>query len=176
MKRILLLIAMFIPSLASAQLYPVTECVSATPTVDTSAYVTGDLIGGKLTFSGALRSSTSAGYIASVMVYDKSVQAHDLDLVIFSEDPSATTFTDQAAFDIADADLSKIGSVVSLVSANRMAFADNGVKFSTVSHPIKGVPVSGALTTTLYGALISRGTPTFATASDITVKICVSQD
>lgn len=147
------------------------KCVSVTPTVDTSAYATGDLIGGKLTFTGL--GGYDQNLVLSATVYDAAAQAVDLDLVIFSSDPSLTTFTDQAAFDIADADLAKVAQVFNFGAISRFAFADNSVhQLLNQTAPLK-VTASGANSRTFYASLISRGTPTFAASTDVTVKICV---
>lgn len=173
MKRLIVLIALVIPGLAVAQTsVGATKFVSATPTVDTNAYATGELIGGKLTFAGAVRGNVGTGYVIGVTIKDLSAQASDLDLVLFSSDPTATTFTDQAAFDIADADVSKVLGVINFGSSARFAFADNGVKH--VGSIV--IPIRAASSSTIYGALVSRGTPTFAAATDVTVTLAVAQD
>ena len=172
MKRIILsLLLLLAPTAAFAQNYPITTSVSAAPTCDTSAYATGDLIGGKLTYTQALRKGT--GYIVGVIVTDLSAQASDLEVVVFNANPSNTTFTDQAAFDVGDADISKIAGSVLLGSSNRFAYADNGVKTS-FSPPIPIVSATGD--GTFYAALISRGTPTFAASTDVKVIFLLSQD
>lgn len=172
MKRIALLLAtVLIPALVYAQNVYNTVFVSAAPTCDTSIYATGELVGGKLTFTPAVRPATSTAVITGVMMIDQSVTTSDFDIVLFSSNPSATTFTDQAALDIADADLSKVIAVIPLVSANRFAFADNGVKFAgSIMLPIKGT------VNTIYGALVSRGTPTFAAGTDVSIQLAISQD
>lgn len=175
MKRLLVLFFAFVPTVAFAQNVGATRFVSATPTVDTGAYASGDLIGGKLTFSNALRATVGTGYLISAEIQDKSAVASDLDLVIFASDPSSTTFTDQAAFDPADADLSKVVTIISFGSTSRYAFNDNGVKYvGSIVLPLgkNAAPVS----TTLYGALVSRGTPTFAASGDVTVTLGIAQD
>lgn len=176
MKRLLLGLLLLLPTLVHAQ-YPATSFVSATPTVDTSAYATGELIGGKLTFTLALRQQTGTGYITSVRVTDKAAQSVDLELVLFSQDPTGTTFTDQSAFDPADADLTKMIAVVSLGSTSRFNFNDNGVKYvGSLAIPVEGKTSAGAYQRVIYGALVSRGAPTFAAAEDVTVTLGVSQD
>lgn len=176
MKKLLFLFAL-VPGIAMAQNSPTTKLVSASPTADTSAYATGELIGEKLTFSGALNSSTGAGYIISAAISDKAAQAVDLELVVFGQDPSNTTFTDQAAFDIADADLSKIVAVISFGSATRFAYADNGYKYlGSLMLPVNSSNSSGVASNVLYGALLSRGTPTFASSSDLTVILGINRD
>lgn len=171
MKRLLLLF-LLIPSLALAE--PGTVRYStASPTADTNIYATGEVIGGKLTFSNAMADTTGTGFLVSVRIIDQSAQASDLDLVIFSSNPTSTTFTDQAALDIADADLSKVIGVVNFGSSSRFAFADNGIKFvANQTIPI----VSLTNNTTLYGVLVSRGTPTFAGATDLSVTLGLSPD
>lgn len=172
MKRLILAFLLLLaPSLALAQTYPITTSVSASPTCDTSAYATGELIGGKLTYTQALRKGT--GYIVGVIVTDLSAQASDLEVVIFNANPTGTTFTDQAAFDIADADITKVAGSVLFGSSNRFAYADNGVKTS-FSPPIPLVSATGD--GTFYAALISRGTPTFAASTDVKVIFLLSQD
>lgn len=178
MRRALLLLLLICPALAQAQSVLVTKFTSASPTVDTGgAYASGDLIGGKLTFSNALRSNVGSGYLVSVAISDKAAQAVDLDLVIFRTDPTGTTFTDQAAFDPADADLSKVAAVINFGSSARFAYSDNGTKYlGSLAIPIQALTSANAPTSTLYGALVARGAYTGASSSDITVTLGVSQD
>lgn len=177
MKRLLpFLLLVLCPALAEAQA-TFSAFVSETPTVDTAAYATGDLIGTKLEFENALREVKGSGFITGIVIADKGAQTADLDLVIFSSDPSSTTFTDNAAFDIADADLSKIVRVVHFTSTNRFSFADNMVhELNNQLLAVRALDANGSTNSTLYGALISRGTPDFVTAGDVTITIGISQD
>lgn len=155
---------------------PFMNVVAVTPTVDTSIYASGDLIGTKLTFSNALSAATGSGVILGAIISDAAAQAQDLELVIFGANPSATTFTDQAELDIDDTDLAKVQAVISFDSTTRFAYADHGVKYkSNIALPVKATS-SGASGRHLYGALVSRGTPTFEAANDVTVTLLVSQD
>lgn len=145
---------------------------SATPSISTSAYADGDLIGTKLTFTAALRSSGGAsGALQSATLTDLAAQNAAIDLILFNADPTSTTFTDNAAFDIADADLSKVVARVAFTASDYFSFADNSV----AQVDSLGLGLSGP-SRDLYGALVSRGTPTYATASDLTVRIAVWSD
>ena len=177
MKRILILLLMLIPLSAEAQNGGASRYVSATPTIDTGgAYASGDLMGGKLTFTNALRSGVGTGYLAGVNVSDLAAQAVDLDIVIFSANPSATTFTDQAAFDIADADIGKVVAVINLGSSSRFAFNDNSVHMiGSLFFPLRAGSSAGPAGT-LYGAVVARGAYTAATAADIVVTLGIAQD
>lgn len=183
MKRFFSLLILFVATTAEAQSDPQntavahTSFVVATPTVDTSAYASGELVGTKLIFSYVTRPQAPTGYIIGACIADKAAQAVDLELVLFSENPTGTTFTDQSAFDPADADLPKILPPISFGSGSRYAFSDNSVHcVDTKAIPILTVDPYDENTRIVYGALVSRGTPTFATSGDITITLMVSQD
>lgn len=138
--------------------------VSVTPTITgASAYAAGDLIGGKLTFTGALNASSLSGVLTSVTLTDLGAEGKNVELVIFNADPTATTFTNDSAFDPADADLTKIVCPGVYITSHS-AFNDNGA--SSVKNI--GCAIS-ASTSTIYGALIAREAVTYDTTSSLTV-------
>ena len=148
----------------------------ATPTVDTSAYATGDCIDGKLEFTVATRGDPlqalgGSGIIESVVVTDRAKQDVALDLVLFDSDPASTTFTDNAALDIDDADLPNIVAVVNLLAADYDDFADNSV----VQQTELAIPFVLDAGTTLFGVLVARGAPTYVASTDLHVKIGILQ-
>lgn len=176
MGKIILVALLLFASNAAAQAID-SRITTVTPAVDTSAYATGEVVGGLLTFTDAVRPTTGAGILIAAGISDKSAQAQDLELVIFESSPSASTLTDQAAFDPADADISKIVAVISFGSGSRFAFSDNGFKYvGSLAYPVRARDASGLVSGTLYGVLVSRGTPTFAAASDVSVRIMVTSD
>jgi hypothetical protein len=146
--------------------------VTASPACDTAAYAAGDLIGGKLTLSSVVPITAGSGIIHSVVLADQANQKSKIDVVFFNSDPSGTTFTDQAALDVADADLLKIVGVITIETFYYIAFADNAVATKTSS----GLVFKLATGTTLYACLVSRGTPTFAAATDLQLSVKILQD
>ncbi len=177
MRYVLVALLCLVPVVANAQNGPQTFCTTVSPTVTAGAYSSGQDIGGKLTFTGALRNSTRSGMLVSVSVVDQAAQTADLEVVLFNDNPSSTTFTDAATLDIADADMAKIAGVISLGSTSRFSYADNGIKYiGSLAIPLQGGQASGTASRTVYAALVSRGTPTFAASTDVSVMICVSQD
>lgn len=137
-------------------------------TVDTNAYTAGDLIGGKMTFDLSDFRDRDI-FIRSAFVYDQSKNDKDYILVLFGADPAATTFTDQAAFDVDDADLTKIIGTISL--ATLTGFNDNGV--SMVQALALPIPLDPKGNMTLYAALVSVADPTFAAATDVSVALVI---
>jgi len=133
-----------------------------TPTVTAGAYGANDVVGGLLTFSG-LRNGT----LQAITICDNAAQAVDYLLVLFESQPNV--IDDADTFDIQDADLHKIIYQDSLTSSsNRQAFTDNSY------HYLYGlsVPIWSA-GGTVYGFLVTPGTPTYAATSDITVTLQV---
>jgi hypothetical protein len=138
-------------------------------TVDTSAYAAGDLVskgGAVLTFDLGAFGKGAGGLIQSARLVDQAKQQVPLDLVLFDSNPSNTTFTDNAAFDVADADMDKVIGLVRLV--DYCALNDNA--FALASNLALDFALKGD-GSTLYGALVSRGAPTYVAATDLALQL-----
>lgn len=141
--------------------------VSQTPTVTAGAYSANDAVGGMMTFvnAGASGVDVEQGVILdSVIVTDKGKQDALLDLVLFNQGFTATA--DNGAFTIVDTDLPNIVAVVAI--STYYDAADNSVAFARNL----GIPLPLAIPgSALYGQLVTRGTPTYASASDLAVTL-----
>lgn len=147
---------------------------SVVPTIQAAAYGTADVIGGLMTFSNALPLETGCGLLRSVMIHDLAATATDLELHLFDSNPSGTTFTENSPIDIADADLTKVMAVIAIGSTHRFAYADSSIKYVTnLEIPVRGISTN-APSRTIYGVLVSRGTPTFASVADLTVTLGIT--
>ena len=139
--------------------------------VDGNIYASGEGMGGKLTLSNAIRVAAGSGLLQSITIHDLSNQKGALDVIIFNADPSGTTFTNNAALDVADADLIKIIGYVSIYASDYISFADNAV--ATKSG--LAMPVDIAAGRDLYACVVSRGTPTY-TANELGIVFGFLQD
>ena len=172
MKKLLAAIAIIItlPAMAIA-LEPRSVVLTVAQTVTATAYEALDLVGGKITLAGAIRSGTTSGMIQAIEITDLAAQSGNYDVVFFTSDPSSTTFTDEAALDIADADLPKVVCATSV--STTAVFNDNGLSYASgIGCPFE--LLNGA--TTLYAAIIARSTPTFASTSDVQIRVTIMQD
>lgn len=140
------------------------QTVRAQPVCDTSAYASGDLIGTKLTFDVSKLTPGKDYLVQSVSIVDQNKQNAALDLYLFDRNPTGTTFTDQAAFDCGDADMEKVVGPISITT-----YASNNDNSNGSANNL-ALPLS-IPTGALYGALVSRGTPTYAAATDIVVLL-----
>lgn len=145
--------------------------LTATPTVTAGAYSDGDNVGGLMKLKATNPESLPVGKFATIkaiIVADKGKQDISIDVILYSSNPSGTTFTDNAAQVIADADLGKIIHVENLTtyddfSANSVAGA---VSLDTVIEFTDGI----------YASLVTRGAPTYASTSDIIVTVIMEYE
>lgn len=139
------------------------QYATSTPTVTVGAYTTGKAIGGMLTFTGIANRGFSTLYSATIV--DKSGQAPACDLILFSQ-----TFTPTAD-----------GATIAISAADALNCLGN-IKFATTDWSNIGTPgvasklslfmtLIAGVDNNVYGQLVSRGTPTFVSTSDITVKL-----
>lgn len=140
---------------------------TASPTVTaSSAYATGNNIGGLLTFSAVGRTSTGTGLIQDITLNFKSAQTAPIDFVWCGSDtPSNTTVTDKTAAALAVADFDKCRVIAHITDCTSM-----GTPSSCIAQGL-AVPVALASGTSGYGWLISRGTPTYTATSDVKVSL-----
>ena len=108
--------------------------------------------------------------MTAIMLADKNDQSVEYDIATFRSLPSGT-FTNHAGFDPTDTDLSLMNPVINLSTQDHFSFVDNGIStLSSLDSRTMNAQAS-ANTGTLYVAIIARGTPTYASASDITLTL-----
>ena len=135
------------------------------------AYADGDLIGGKIELTDAMRVKGGSGYLVSIILKDKSAQNAELDIVLFGKNPQNTVFTDNSPLDVNDTDLDEILGVFKIETTDYTDFVDNSVATKSVLVDIKAF----ANTQNLYAAIISRGTPTYA-ESALSIKLGIERN
>lgn len=153
---------------AKLTLFDVVE-ITVTPTVSTSpAYAINDCIGGKLTFANAALVSAGWCRVTGIQVIDLDKDMPACILTLFTADPSTTTFTDNAALDVADADMDKIRKTQAIVDWT--GYADNAI--CSVDVDVMCKLASG---TSLYGCLHALQALQPAGTSDWKVKLTIER-
>lgn len=171
MKRLLIILSLFSALPAFGQSRTETKWVSVTPTVTaSSAYTAKDAVGGLMTFTNLSCTNRGGGRINSVIITDKADQAVEYDVVLFKSQP-AGTFTNKVTFDPADADLLLMMPIINLRSTDHFSFNDNGVSSLSSLNSGAWTTVTSGLPGTFYVSLVTRGTPTYASTSDITLTL-----
>jgi hypothetical protein len=145
---------------------PPSVVVSASPTLDTVIYAAGDsLHTAVITFASAVRVSGGTGRVRKVIVIDKDLQSAAGELWLFSA--TVTPAAANAAHSISDADAALCIGVIPF--GTYYASALNSVSVASPDLPIN------CAATTLFGILVTRGTPTY-TAAGLTVALQIAQD
>jgi len=146
--------------------------LTATPVVSASTvYASGDNVGGlmKLKATSPDRMpDTQYCRIVSIIVHDKSTQAENIDVYLYKSNPSGSTFTDNVAQTLTDADNLKVKHVENLTSYD--SAAANGLAGAT------SLSVGMPFTDGIYASFITRGTPTYDSTSDLTLTVSIEWD
>ncbi len=97
----------------------------ATLAVNTTQYADDDLVGEMMTLTGV--ASGRGGILQALTLQDLDNQKAALEVYVFDANPSGTTFTNNSALDVADADLPKIIACFSVAGTDYISLADNAV-------------------------------------------------
>lgn len=139
--------------------------VKLAPTVTAGAYSAGDVVGGELTLSNALRATDGSGVLHSLLVYTEDGETPELYVLIFDSAPGAA-LADNAAYAWTSGDWDKLLGVVRVQSFDYLTIGGDGVASLTgLALPVKGA----AGTADLYAYVVCVGTPTFSAATDLTL-------
>jgi hypothetical protein len=172
MNKLLISIALLLlPGFLSAEtlITQATNSVTVTPTVDTSAYAAGDTVNtAVMTFAGACKTSNPYSIVQDVIISDLSKQANSFDLLLFNS--AVSGYGDaNAAFDPADADLAYLEAIIPISTNSN--FNDSSVAYGANLARVIKCDSAGKI----YGVLVSRATPTYGAASDVSVTISFLQ-
>lgn len=147
----------------------ITTLIKDTTAVSTSAYSAGDAVGAKRTFANAF-TTVGTGILESITILDRANQKAAMTLFIFDSDPSAATITDNAAFVFSTDDL-KVIAQISIATGDYVSTNSKAIAQKTGL----GIALKGG-SSSLYGALVTTGTPTFAATSDVQLEVGILQD
>ena len=145
---------------------------TSVPVVSLSpAYTAGDNVGGLLTIGGAVLTSGGFAVIETVVLSDSAKQSAALDIVFFDSNPSASTFTDNGALTITSGDITRIIGHVPILATDYTNFVTNSV--ATIRNVQLFFTVVS--TTTIYAAIVARGTPTYTNASSLNLRVVIKE-
>jgi hypothetical protein len=140
--------------------------VTVAPTVDTSAYGSGDQIGTTLTVTGPSSGEGSGCRVEKLVVVDKAKQKSALKIWLFNRSTTPAS-ADQAAADVTDANvLANCIGVITIAASDYADLANSSV--ATVNPNLIVKPVAGA--NAIYALVVSGGTPTYTAAADLALK------
>ncbi len=149
-----------------------TSLISPTVTVSTTpAYTAGDVVGGILTLTNAMRTSGGTGILESIFINDASNQKAALDIYIFDSNPAAGTYTDNAAV-VFSTDLTKLIARIPVAAAD---YVTNNSQ-ATAHEKAIGAIMKASGSANLFAVIVTSGTPTYAATTAITIRFGSLQD
>lgn len=148
-------------------LAPVPTRIVVTPTIDTAIYASGDTIANALiAFPNAVLAAGGVAKLDKVVIVDAAVQSIAGELWLFSD--VVTPAAMNAPHSISDADAALCVGVVPFGTYYPSAL--NSISVA------KGVDLPFTVAgTTLYGILVTRGTPTYGNAAALTVVLHLTE-
>lgn len=149
--------------------------ITLTPTISTTAYASGDVIGASMTFTGAALAAGRPGQVIGAVLHDDGKQKVGLELWLFLTAPTLVN-ADNGVFDITDANLATalpIG-VIDFLTGNYRDSLSGSIAMGTFLGGPVSIPYVTTATANIFGALVSRGTPTYA-ATDLTIDLICNQ-
>ncbi len=150
------------------------KVITIVPTINTNIYADKDqLCASPMVLTEALDDMGATCIVTSVVIIDAAIQSAAIDLMFFNASPTITS-TINEALAITDAEMaSKFLGRISIPAASYVSQAGaSDVTVNNINLMLQGKAGSRDL----YVLPISRGTPTYAAATDLTIKIGIEQD
>lgn len=157
------------------------KIVSVTPVISTSAYTTGDQIGGIQTLSDAILydSESKGAIITDICIIDADSQSAPIDIFFFRTLPTVAS-VDNGAATITDAEMAEkcIGHV-SVLAGDYATLASNALAtVRNVSLLVRSTQDDASVINMkqVYAVAVIRATKTYTTTSSVTFKYGLLQD
>jgi hypothetical protein len=146
-------------------------------TVSTTAYAVGDVIGGKITLTNAMRKSNGTGVLHSLTVIDDDNNSPGFHMLLFSQDLTGT-YTDNVVPSLNAADNAKFIGHVTVAASDYVSIGTGaGTTQSIATKRGLSLPVAATNDTkNLFALLIATTTPAFATSSDLIIRVGLLRD
>ena len=137
-------------------------------TVTAGAYAANDAVGGRIEFVNAARTAAGGGVIKDLIILDDAGQDAEMELWLFEDE--FTAMANNAPWAPSEADLRLLVAIISTAG---------GAWFAAGTPSAARVEASqryDCVGTSLYGQLVTRGTPTFVATDDVSVILGLLQD
>lgn len=147
------------------------DVFDVTPTIQAAAYDSGDVLFDVATITNAMRVTGGKGELRSINLLDKSDSGAKITLVFFKITHSLGTINNAPS--ISDADAVDILGYVVIDTADYIDVG--GAKFATKTN-VGLMLESNTGSRDIFVAGIVTGTPTYASTSDIVLKLGIEQN
>lgn len=145
--------------------------IDVTPTLSTDIYADEDILFAETEIPAAVLDNGGSSILNSLVVIDKDDEGAAFDVYIMRSNVDISAAN--AAEAVADGDLDEILTKVSITAGDYVGLASGQIAIKGPSDSGMSVLLqpSDAESTSLYMFAVSQGTPTYATVSDLVLKL-----
>jgi hypothetical protein len=140
------------------------------------AYAAGQQVGIPVEIKNAAEDSGACSTLQSFVVLDPAKQNQPLDVIFFSQKPASSG--DGVAFNPSASDLANCLGSASILAANYSAFSANSVATApNIRLKLKPSKASASQSnTSVWAVVVSRGTPAYGAANNLTIVLGLDKD
>lgn len=146
------------------------DIFEVTPTITAGAYTSGDVVGGVLTLNDVDDMKSISGVISTFIICDVDKQAINFDMILFAQEPTNGTYTDNAVIDVDVADIPFSLGVVSIDEHHDLG--TTGISQDRNQNMV----YRNRTDNNLYVIPVVRGAPTYTTTTSLTFKFGYLED
>jgi hypothetical protein len=146
--------------------------IRPTITISTSPYAAGDVIGGKLTLTNAMRVSSGTGWLNSISIVDTDNEKAEITFLFFNAD--FTSPADNAAWSWNSADFGKVLGHVVMGGTDAPYLTIGGEAVCTRTGI--GLALAANGTANIYTVGVLTAAPTYGATTDLRVAFGIIQD
>lgn len=146
------------------------EVIDTTPAVQAAAYASGDVFGGKNAIT-VFKAANRSALLRSIVIDCKVAIVTGFDVIIFSSDPSGSTFTENGAISVAAADAAKVVAVATLSTIVTMGTPSSAILQSQAIEMI-----GDGTTRTIWAVMVAKGATTPTGTADCTLRLGLEQN
>lgn len=145
----------------------------AITTSNAVAYDAADQIGTTLYIPKVMLDSKACALLKSITIIDKSKQKASIDILFFDDEPT-NAVADNSAADISDAEM--IDKCLGYVNVPAASYVDlSASSIATVKAVDFVLKTNADSSKGIWLVLVTRGTPTYTSTSDLMLKLGIQQ-
>jgi hypothetical protein len=143
----------------------------------TPAYSLNDVVGGKLTITSAMRINNGKGTLQDIVLVDTAAVHPPLEILLFSQDPTGGTYTDNAAFALNTTDAGNLIDSFTLSVSDWKQLGGTNLWLARVDPSKMGrvVEATGS-NANLYAVLVATATFTLTSTTQLRIAFGFLRD
>jgi len=140
-----------------------------------NVYAVGDVIDSLKTINNAVLDDSGASFLEHLTIIDKEGFSPELQIIFFSENPTASTISQNNPLNIAAADYDKILGVMTIPGVNYIDLKPASAASAITHSDLNLVIQSTVESRVVYFCVVTQEVVTYTNADSLVVKAGISQ-